>query len=78
VSTDVISANGTYTVRVATGINATGLVAFTPSNTARFTIDNISVKQLSGGKINTGELNVDGNWSNGGPGTTKSIGINNL
>ena len=78
VNGNVISANGTYSVRVATWINATALVAFTPSNTARFTIDTISVKQLTGGKLNTGELNVDGNWSNGWPGTTKSIGINNL
>ena len=77
VNGDVISANGTYAVRIATWINATALIAFTPSNTARFTIDTVSVKQLSGGKINTGELNVDGNWSNGGPGTTKSIGVNN-
>lgn len=64
-----ISANGTYTYRIIAGANTA--ITFTPSNTARFSLDNVSVKLLSGGSIRTGEINLFGNHSNAGPGTTK-------
>lgn len=42
------SANGTYTdFLIAAFSNATGRIAFTPSNTARFTIDSVSIKEVS-------------------------------
>ena len=74
-----VSANGTYKERFVATSNTQ--LAFTPSNTARFTIDNVSLKLLTGtntkANINTGGLSVEGNWSNGSPGTTRSITINN-
>lgn len=74
------SANGTYTERfVAT--SSTSTLAFTPSNTARFTIDTISLKKLRGtntlSNVSCGGLNVQGEWSNGSPGTTRAQTINN-
>lgn len=76
-----VSADGTYTERfVAT--SATNLVAFTPSNTARFTIDTISMKKLIGtntkSNLNVGGLMVQGSWSNSGPGTTRAQTFNNI
>jgi len=73
------SANGTYTERFVAISSAQ--LAFTPSNTARFTIDTISLKPLTGSNtksnINTGGLSVEGSWSNGSPGTTRHTTINN-
>lgn len=74
-----VSANGTYTERfVAT---ATTQLAFTPSNTARFTIDSVSLKSMIGtntaSNLNIGGLSVEGNWSNSSPGTTRHTTINN-
>lgn len=47
-----IGANGTYTYKfVAT---TTWNVIFTPTNTARFSLDNVSIKKMSGGKFNLG------------------------
>lgn len=75
-----VSANGTYTERIVPTSVTTGL-AFTPSNTARFTIDNISLKKLTGAStlanLSAGGLNVQGSWSNGSPNTTRAITINN-
>lgn len=76
-----LSQNGTYTYRV----RATGNLnlSFTPSNTARFTVDNVSAIPLVGGTIETGDLLVQGSAtggvltvsatgkSNGNPGTTR-------
>lgn len=56
-------------------------LTFTPTNTARFTIDTISLKPLIGtntkSNINTGGLSVEGSWSNGSPGTTRAQTFNN-
>lgn len=75
-----VSANGTYTERFVVS-SSTSTLAFTPSNTARFTIDTISLKKLVGTNtatnLNIGGLNVQGSWSNGTPGTTRGITINN-
>jgi hypothetical protein len=75
-----VSANGTYTERFVSTTNPSTL-SFTPSNTARFTIDSVSVKPLVGtsttSNINTGGLSVEGSWSNGSPGTTRAMTINN-
>lgn len=63
---------------VATSSSA---LTFTPSNTARFTIDTISLKRMTGtnttSNINTGGLSVEGSWSNGSPNTTRAMTFNN-
>lgn len=74
-----VSANGTYNERfVAT---ATTQLAFTPSNTARFTIDSVSIKPLKGtntkSNLNVGGFSIQGEWSNGTPGTTRAMTVNN-
>ncbi len=74
-----VGANGTYTERfVATSSAA---LTFTPTNTARFTIDTVSLKPLTGtntkANINTGGLSIEGSWSNGSPGTTRASTFNN-
>ena len=74
-----VSANGTYTERfVAT---STAALTFTPSNTARFTIDTISLKPLVGtntaSNLNVGGFSIQGSWSNGTPGTTRGMTYNN-
>lgn len=74
-----VSANGTYTERfVATSSAA---LTFTPTNTARFTIDSVSLKPLTGtstkSNLNVGGLSIEGSWSNGTPNTTRALTINN-
>lgn len=69
------SADGTYTERFIT--TGSGAVVFSPSNTARFTIDNVSVKRLSGGHIRTGYLELWAAQSNGNPGTTRMMSLKN-
>lgn len=71
-----VSANGTYTERFVTTSTAT--LSFTPSNTARFTIDSVSVKTFKDGSVRSGTFYSDGSWSNSSPGTTRSFSINNL
>ena len=61
---------------------STANLTFTPSNTARFTIDNVSVKKYSGGNIRTGsvytnDLTVSASTSNTNPGTTHHISLKN-
>lgn len=75
------SADGTYTEYFLNS-NASAVISFTPTNTARFTIDNVSVVELSGGAVNTGTLNAQGlniatSASNSGPGTTRHITLSN-
>jgi hypothetical protein len=74
-----VSANGTYTERFVASSSVA--LTFTPTNTARFTIDTISLKPLTGNNtksnINTGGLSVEGAWSNGTPGTTRAQTFNN-
>lgn len=75
------SANGTYT-EYFVNTNANAAISFTPSNTARFTIDNVSVVEFSGGNVNTGtvntqSLNVASSTSNSSPGTTRHITLSN-
>lgn len=75
------SANGTYT-EYFLNTNATQSITFTPTNTARFTIDNVSVVELSGGAVNTGTVNTQGlnvatSASNSSPGTTRHITLSN-
>lgn len=74
-----VSANGTYTERF-TAVS-TGNITFTPSNTARFTIDTISLKVTTGSNtksnLNVGGLSVEGSWSNGTPNTTRAMTFNN-
>lgn len=75
-----VGANGTYTERFIAA-TSNGVLTFTPSNTARFTIDSVSVKPLKGtntaSNINTGGLSIEGEWSNGSPGTTRGMTVNN-
>lgn len=74
-----VSANGTYTERFV--ITSTAVLAFTPSNTARFTIDSVSIVPMIGtntrSNLNVGGISVEGNWSNGSPGTTRAMTFNN-
>lgn len=44
-----LAANGTYNYKVAA--TTTGNLIFTPTNTARFSIDNVSIKKLQGGVL---------------------------
>jgi hypothetical protein len=81
--------NGTYTYRgEVTAVS--GILAFNPTaTTARLTIDDVSCKILSGGRMVTGDLYVQGagtsgvitvsgsGKSNGLPGTTKHISLEN-
>lgn len=70
-----VGANGTYTFRfVPTNTNP---LSFTPTNTARFTIDTVSVKQLTWGEIRTGNVSIDGSWGNVYPWTTRAQTFNN-
>lgn len=75
VTQSAITANGTYTYRFTA--TSTAVLAFTPTNTSRFSIDNVSVKRLSGGMICTGELDLWANNSNSSPGTTRHILLDN-
>lgn len=74
------SANGTYSERIHLSYPATAL-NFVPSNTARLTIDTVSLKPLTGSNIrsnlNTGGLSVEGSWSNSTPGTTRAQTFSN-
>lgn len=82
------SSNGTYVFRV-TNTNIVNGIAFAPTNTARFTVDNVSAKVLAGGRINTGDLYVQGSGtsgtvyisatakSNGLPGDTRHLSLEN-
>lgn len=89
-----LSQNGTYIYRGiitnSSNINFTNLT-FTPSNTARFTIDDVSLITYVGGTIRTGDLQVAGsslnqdgvltitaqNKSNGTPGDTRHASLQN-
>jgi len=75
----IVSANGTYTERFVAQSSST--ITFTPSNTARFTIDSVSVKPMIGNStrsnLNTWGLSVEGNWSNSTPWTTRAQTFNN-
>lgn len=74
-----VSANGTYVERFVA--LSTAALAFNPSNTARFTIDTVSVVPMIGvntrSNLNVGGLSVEGNWANGSPGTTRAMTFNN-
>lgn len=59
-----VSAAGTYTYRVMTKSTSQGIV-FTPSNTARFTLDNVSAKVLNGGQVAAGEMIISGSGALG-------------
>ncbi len=73
---------GTYSYRIVCANTSAGLV-FTPSNTARLTIDNVSAKLLTGGNVQSGNMLIEGTAfsgvltiaasgkSNGQPGTTR-------
>lgn len=75
-----VGANGTYTERFIAA-TSNGVLTFTPTNTARFTIDSVSIKPLTGtntaSNINTGGLSIEGSWGNGSPGTTRGMTVNN-
>ena len=71
---------GTYTHYVLAANNSG--VTFTPSNTARYGIDDVSVEELSAGSLRTGnvftnELVIAGNKSNFYPWTTRHISLKN-
>jgi hypothetical protein len=75
------SANGTYT-EYFLNLNSNVALSFTPTNTARFTIDDVSVVEMVSGNVNTGklntqEINVAQAASNSSPGTTRHIQLNN-
>lgn len=83
------TANGTYIYRgEVTAVS--GVLAFNPTaTTARFTIDDVSLKVLSGGRMVTGDMYVQGastsgvltvsgsGKSNSLPGTTKHLSLEN-
>ena len=69
------SANGTYTQHVVA--TAATSISFSPSNTARFTIDDVSVKRLSGGTVRSGQLDIYANHGNSSPSTTRMISLKN-
>lgn len=74
------SANGTYT-EYFTAINNAALT-FSPSNTARFTIDNVSILSYSNGtvksgNIHTNQVKIHGNTSHFSPGSTRHISLTN-
>jgi predicted lipoprotein len=69
VSGTAVSANGTYSQRIVP--TNTGALAFNPSNTARFTIDSVSVKRLQGVSIATDAIGIGG--ANSSPSTTKAM-----
>lgn len=74
------SSNSTYTEYFIATSSAT--VAATPSNTARFSLDNVSLKQLTGGVVHAGSVYTNGltigaNTSNSSPGTTRHISLKN-
>lgn len=66
---DSISTSGTHYRRVVA--TASSGILITPTNTARFTIDRVSVVPLIGtntrSNLNVGGLSVEGSWSNGSP-----------
>jgi len=70
-----VGANGTYTFRFVPTSSAA--LAFTPTNTARFTIDTVSVKMLTGWEFRTWNVSIDGSWSNSTPWTTRAESFNN-
>lgn len=74
------SENGTYTERIHLAFPATAL-NFVPSNTARLTVDSVSLKPLKGtntkSNLNVGGQTVEGEWSNGTPGTTRALTFSN-
>lgn len=76
------SANGTYTDYIVA--TSSGSLQFTPSNTARFTLDNISVKQMTSGSVQVAgtsyfgdQMTIYASQSNGSPGTTKMLNLEN-
>lgn len=81
VSQTAISASGSYSYTFIG--TSTASISFTPTNTARFTIDNVSLKKASGGALNipgtifTGEMTVSSSNSNSSPGTTRHIYLAN-
>ncbi len=81
VSVGTFSANGIYTRKVRAV--SSGALIFTPSNTARFDLDNISVKQFQGGEFSTGKgyfndkLTVRVNGGNYSPDTVDAFEILN-
>lgn len=74
------SANGTYAERIHLSFPATAL-NFVPSNTARLTIDNVSLRPLLGANVRAnlavGGQSIEGSWSNGTPGTTRAFTFSN-
>lgn len=80
--TSSIAANGTYTFRFRA--TTTGALSITATNTARLSVDDVSVKKLQGGVLNVagrtwmGErLNVVLDASNVAPGTTDHLTLEN-
>lgn len=74
------SSNGTYTEYFVATNNAA--LSFTPTNTARLSIDNVSIKQLTGSELRTGSvcsnnMFVSTTASNSSPGTTRHISLKN-
>ncbi len=69
------SANGTYTERFL-AVSSDDLT-FTPSNTARLSINGFSVKKLSGGVVRTGYASVFENHSDATPGTSRAASFYN-
>lgn len=80
VTMTAVSADGTYTERFV-ALATTANLSFTPSNTARFTIDNISVVAMLGtgnkSNLGVGGFDIQGEWSNSNPGTTRAMTISN-
>lgn len=74
------SSNGTYTQYVLATNNS--ILTFTPSNTARFTIDSVSLTEMSWWNVRswnlyTRELIIANNSNNTNPGTTRHISLQN-
>jgi hypothetical protein len=88
-SLGTLTTNGTYTYRVEVSNTSQGIV-FTPTATsARFTVDTVSAKVLTGGKVLAGNITIQGSGSDGVatisavgksnsiPGTTKHVSLEN-
>jgi hypothetical protein len=81
--------NGTFTFRGVVTTTSSGITINPSTNGTRLTVDDVSVKVLSGGQMLTGDLLVQGsttsgvarisaiNKSNGIPGTTRHLSLEN-
>ncbi|CAB4141347.1 hypothetical protein UFOVP410_186, partial [uncultured Caudovirales phage] len=86
-SLGTLTTAGTYRFRVRTQSVGSG-IQFTPTNTSRFTLDNVSARVLNGGTITSGDVVISGTGEQGvlrilgvskggAAGTTRHISLEN-